>query len=305
MPEQSEWRVDREPACPGVLQKGRTRMTKLSDYLAHRVAELGVSHVFMVTGGGAMHLDDSFGAQGDLDYVCCHHEQACAIAVEGYARTRESIGCAVVTTGPGGTNTITGVLGQWHDSVPALYLSGQVRYDTTVVSTGLPLRQLGDQEADIVALVSPITKYAVMVTDPSTIRYHFERAVHLATSGRPGPVWLDIPLNVQAAQIDPNALAPYDPAEDAGARDAGFDRGRVIAQVDELIARLKTAERPVVLAGSGIRTGGAHKRFLSALERLRMPVTTAWNAHDLLWEDHPLYAGRPATVGDRAGNFAV
>jgi len=282
-----------------------TSRIKLSDYLAQRVAELGVTHVFLVTGGGAMHLDDSFGGREDLEYVCCHHEQACAIAVEGYARVRGSIGCAVVTTGPGGTNTMTGVLGQWHDSVPALYLSGQVRYDTTVASTGLPLRQLGDQEADIVSLVSPITKYAVMVTDPATIRYHFDRAVHLATSGRPGPVWLDIPLNVQAALVDPEALAAYDPAEDATARDEGFDRALVSDQVDEVIARLMTAERPVVLAGGGIRIGGAYERFLSAIERLGVPVTTAWNAHDLLWEEHPLYAGRPATIGDRAGNFAV
>ena len=278
---------------------------KLSDYLAQRVAALGVTHVFMVTGGGAMHLDDSFGSREDISFVCCHHEQACAMAVEGYARTRGGIGCAVVTSGPGGTNTLTGVLGQWHDSVPALYLSGQVRFDTTVASTGLPLRQLGDQEADIVAIVSSITKYAVMVTDPATIRYHFERAVHLATTGRPGPVWLDIPLNVQTAHIDPDALKPYDPAEDASAHDAGFDRALVRVQVDEVITRLKTAERPVVLAGSGIRTGGAHEKFLSAIDRLGVPVVTAWNAHDLLWEEHPLYAGRPATVGDRAGNFTV
>ena len=278
---------------------------KLSDYLAQRVAALGVTHVFLVTGGGAMHLDDSFGSREDIAFVCCHHEQACAMAVEGYARVHGGIGCAIVTSGPGGTNTLTGVLGQWHDSVPALYLSGQVRYDTTVASTGLPLRQLGDQEGNIVAIVSSITKYAVMVTDPATIRYHFERAVHLATTGRPGPVWLDIPLNVQAARIDPDILRSYDPGEDASARDAGFDHALVRDQVDEVIARLKTAKRPVVLAGSGVRTGGAHEKFLSAIERLGVPVTTAWNAHDLLWEEHPLYAGRPATVGDRAGNFAV
>lgn len=276
---------------------------KLSDYLSRCVAELGVTHVFIVTGGGAMHLDDSFGSRDDLSYVCCHHEQACAIAVEGYARAKGSIGCAVVTTGPGGTNTITGVLGQWHDSVPALYLSGQVRYDTTVASTGLPLRQLGDQEADIVEIVSSITKYAVMVTDPTTIRYHFERAVHLATTGRPGPVWLDIPLNVQAAMIDEDALSGYDPSEDSG--DGAFDCQAVVAQITEVVERLKTAERPVILAGSGVRTGGALDAFYRVIDRLGVPVTTAWNAHDLLWEDHPLYAGRPGTVGDRAGNFAV
>ena len=278
-------------------------MIKLSDYLARRVAELGVTHVFLVTGGGAMHLDDSFGGRDDLEYVCCHHEQACAIAVEGYARVRGGIGCAVVTTGPGGTNTITGVLGQWHDSVPALYLSGQVRYDTTVASTGQPLRQLGDQEADIVTLVSSITKYAVMVSDPSTIRYHFDRAVHLALSGRPGPVWLDIPVNVQAAMIDEGSLQGYDPSEDAP--EADFDHELVASQIDELVERLKTAERPVILGGSGVRIGGALDAFHRVIDTLGVPVTTAWNSHDLLWEDHPLYAGRPGTVGDRTGNLAV
>jgi acetolactate synthase-1/2/3 large subunit len=278
---------------------------KLSDYLARRVAELGVTHVFMVTGGGAMHLDDSFGRRDDLTLVFNHHEQACAMGVEGYARVRGDIGVAVVTTGPGGTNTITGVLGQWHDSVPALYISGQVRYDTTVASTGLPLRQLGDQEADIVAIVSAITKYAVMVTDPMTIRYHFEKAVHLARIGRPGPVWLDIPLNVQASQVDADALVPYDPAEDMSARDQCFDRALVRDQVDTVLERLEVAERPILLAGSGIRAGGARERFLNLIQRLGVPVVTAWNAHDVLWEDHPLNAGRPSTVGDRAGNFAV
>ena len=161
-------------------------MIKVSDYIARRIAELGVRHVFLVTGGAAMYLDDSLGRREELTLVCNQHEQACAIAAEGYARLGETLGVTVITTGPGGTNTLTGVLGQWQDSVPALYVSGQVRYDTTVVSTGLPLRQLGDQEADIVRLVAPITKYAVMVTDPLSVRYHFEKAVYLARSGRFG-----------------------------------------------------------------------------------------------------------------------
>ena len=275
-------------------------MIKVSDYIARRVAELGVTHVFMVTGGGAMHLDDSFGRRDDLTLVFNHHEQACAMGVEGYARVRGDLGVACVTTGPGGTNTVSGVLGQWHDSVPALYISGQVRYDTTVASTGLPLRQLGDQEADIVAIVSPITKYAVMVTDPATIRYHFEKAVHLARSGRPGPVWLDVPLNVQGALVDEDALEGFVPDE-APLFDAAIASG----QVSELVERLKMAQRPVVLAGSGIRGAKALDAFLALVARLGVPVVTAWNAHDVLWEDHPLYAGRPSTVGDRAGNYAV
>lgn len=275
---------------------------KLSDWVARAIADLGVTDVFMITGGGAMHLDDSIGSEPRLRYVCSHHEQASAMAVEGFARIRGDIGVACVTTGPGGTNTITGVLGQWHDSVPALYVSGQVRWDTRVASTGLPLRQLGDQEADIVSIVTPITKYAVTVSDPATIRYHFEKAVHLARTGRPGPVWLDIPLDVQGALIDEATLPSYDPAAEEGPL---FDRAKVASQVGELVARLRTAERPVLLAGSGIRTGHAVERFHKLAVRLGVPVVTAWNAPDLMWEDHPLYVGRPSTVGDRAGNFAV
>ena len=276
-------------------------MIKLSDYLIRRVADLGVTDIFMISGGGAMHLDDSIGREPRIRYICNHHEQACAIAVEGYARTNGSIGVAVVTTGPGGTNTLTGVLGQWHDSVPALYISGQVRYDTTVASTGLPLRQLGDQEADIVAIVSPVTKYAVMVSDPQTIRYHFEKAVHFAQTGRPGPVWLDIPLNVQAAMIDEDSLKGFDPDTEPPL----FDEATVRAQAEEVARRLRQAERPVLLAGSGIRTGHAVERYLAIAEKLRIPILTAWNAPDLMWEEHPLYLGRPSTIGDRAGNFVL
>ena len=279
-------------------------MIKLSDYVVRRIADLGVTDVFMVSGGGAMHLDDSLGREPRLTYVCNHHEQACAMALEGFARIRGDIGVAIVTTGPGGTNTISGVLGQWHDSVPALYVSGQVRYDTTVASTGLELRQLGDQEADIVSIVSPITKYAVMVSDPATIRYHFEKAVHLARSGRPGPVWLDIPVNVQAAMIDESALAGYD-AREEGPDDSVFDTDLVDRQAAEVAELLAAAERPVLLAGSGIRTGHAIDEFLALADKLGVPVLTAWNAPDLMWEDHPLYRGRPSTIGDRAGNFAI
>lgn len=275
-------------------------MIKVSDYLARRVAELGVTHVFMVTGGGAMHLDDSFGSRDDLTLVFNHHEQACAIGVEGYARARGDLGVAVVTTGPGGTNTITGVLGMWHDSVPGLFISGQVRYDTTVASTGLPLRQLGDQEADIVAIISPITKYAVMVTDPTTIRYHFEKAVHLARAGRPGPVWLDVPLNVQGASVDEDELEGHVADERPG-----FDAELMETQIAELLKRLGTAQRPVVLAGSGIRTSGAHDAFLALVEQLGAPVVAAWNATDALHDTHPLYIGQTSSAGQRAANFAV
>ncbi len=279
---------------------------KLSDYVAQRVAGLGVGHVFLVTGGGAMHLDDSLGRRADLALVCNHHEQACAIAAEGYSRVRGGPAAVCVTSGPGGTNAVTGVLGQWHDSVPVLYVSGQVRSDTTVALSGLPLRQLGDQEGPIVDIVRPITKYAALVREPESIGAHMDAAIRLMTSGRPGPVWLDVPVDVQGADVDDAAIergrrkAP--PALDP---DAAYDRALVSRQVDELVARLARAERPVVLAGSGVRSAGGADVLLAVAESLGAPVVTAWNAHDLLWEEHPLYAGRPGTVGDRAGNFVV
>ncbi|KKL09997.1 hypothetical protein LCGC14_2560260, partial [marine sediment metagenome] len=277
-------------------------MIKVSDYLADRVAGLGVKHVFMITGGGAMHLNDSFGRNKDLEFVCNHHEQACAIAAEGYSRVSGNIGVAVVTTGPGGTNAITGVLGQWHDSISALYISGQVKYETTVASTGLSLRQLGDQEADIVSLVKPITKYAVMVTDPKSIRYHFEKALYLAKSGRPGPVWIDIPLDVQASLVNEDELRSYEPEDES---ESSFDKERVRAQAESLVARIKESRRPVILAGSGIRTANANESFLKLVDLLKIPVLTAWNAHDIMYDSHPRYFGKPSTVGDRPGNFII
>lgn len=325
-------------------------MVRVAEYIAEGIARAGVRHIFMVTGGGAMHLDDAIGHRNDLQPVFNHHEQASAIAAEGYARATGGMGAVCVTTGPGGTNTITGVLGQWHDSIPALYVSGQVRWNTTVGSTGLPLRQLGDQEADIVRLVSPITKYAVSITDPLTVRYHFEKATWLATHGRPGPVWLDIPLNVQAADVDPGSLEGFDPhelevaqeeghgtvmpgglaapaeladvdpagrhalqpwprvepaAQAAGAFSGAYDRLRAAAAARDTLRRLRAAERPVILAGGALRTAGVYEQFLRLIDRLGVPVCTAWNAADLLWSDHPLYAGRPGSLGERAGNFAL
>lgn len=274
-------------------------MIRLADYVAETLVSHGIRHVFMLTGGGAMHLNDAIGGHPGLSYICNHHEQACAIGAEGYARTSEKMGAVCVTTGPGGTNTMTGVLGQWLDSIPVIYISGQVRYDNTVASTGLPLRQLGDQEANIIEIVRSITKYAVMVTDPYSIRYHLEKALRLAVIGRPGPVWVDIPLNVQASQIDETKLAPYDPQEDPA--DASPENLELI--LDEVAQRLMKAERPVILAGQGIRLAGAVESFHRLAQKLGMPIQVAWNGIDLFPSDHPLYAGRPSTLGQRAANF--
>jgi acetolactate synthase-1/2/3 large subunit len=269
------------------------------DYIVKKLVNNGIKHVFMLTGGAAMFLDDAIGLEKRIKYVCNQHEQACAMAAEGYARVTGKMAVVCITSGPAGTNTLTGVLGQWMDSVPVLYLSGQVRFVTTIASTNLPLRQLGDQEANIVDIVRPITKYAVMITDPHTIRYHLEKAMHLAVSGRPGPVWLDLPLDVQSSMIEEANLKPYDPEEDT----VMDNPEQLEGQVDAVMERLMASERPVILAGSGIRQAGAAEAFYDMAERLGVPVQVAWNAIDLFPSAHPLYAGRPSTLGQRGANF--
>ncbi len=276
-------------------------MIRVADYIAQTLVKNGIRDAFLITGGGAMHLNDAFGRCEGLSYVCCHHEQACAMAAESYYRLTNRLAALNVTTGPGGTNTITGIYGAWTDSIGMIVISGQVKWETVVRSTGLPLRQLGDQEIDIVKLVEPITKYAVMVTEPESIRYHLERALHLAQSGRPGPCWLDVPMNIQGAKIEPASLPGYDPQEDA----ISYTTPDLEAVCEEIIKRLKEAKRPVIYAGSGIRLSKAYQNFLELIERWKIPVVTAWNAHDLIWNEHPYYIGRPGTIGDRAGNFAV
>jgi acetolactate synthase-1/2/3 large subunit len=274
---------------------------RVADYIAQTLVDHGITDVFMITGGGAMHQNDAIGRHPGLRYVCCHHEQACSIAAQGYYRLTNRLAAVNVTTGPGGTNAITGVYGAWVDSLGVVVVSGQVKWETLVRSTGLPLRQLGDQEVDITRLVEPITKYAVMVTDPATVRFHLEKAIHLARTGRPGPVWVDVPMNVQSAMIDPASLQAFDPAaEPALPSSATLD-----ADVDRLLGLLRNAKRPVIYAGAGIRLSGAAEQFLSVAERLGVPVATGFNAHDLIPNEHPLFAGRPGTIGDRAGNFAV
>jgi acetolactate synthase-1/2/3 large subunit len=279
----------------------RKKRMKLSNYVAQKLVDEGIKHVFMVTGGGAMHLNHSFGTHKGLESIFNHHEQACAIGAEAYYRVNNQLAVVNVTSGPGGTNAITGVYGAFVDSIGMLVISGQVKYETTVRSTALPLRQYGDQELDIEELVRPVTKYCVMVTDPTTIRYHLEKALYLAKSGRPGPCWLDIPLNVQASEIDPATLKGFDPAElDLPAEDSDLD-----AKCAVILEKIQAAKRPVLFVGSGIRLSGKQAEFITLAEKLGIPVVTAWNAHDAIWNDHPLYIGRPGSIGDRAGNFLV
>ena len=272
---------------------------KLSDYVVDFIARAGVKHVFTVPGGGAMHLNDSLGHREGVEFVCNLHEQASAMAAETYAKATGGLGVALVTTGPGGTNTITGVAGAWLDSTPCLFISGQVKRPDLKGSTGV--RQMGVQEVDITAIVKPITKYAVLVMEPGTIRYHLERAVHLARTGRPGPVWIDIPLDVQAASIDPGTLPGFDPAEEP----ARMPTAGLKEQVAQVIALFNEAERPIILAGNGIRLARATPDFLELITRLNVPVLATWLAVDLIPYDRDIFIGRPGTVAPRGTNFAL
>lgn len=277
-------------------------MIKVSDYIARFLVEHGTKQVFMVTGGGAMHLNDSFGKNSNLECIFCHHEQSCAMAAESYARLTGKVAVVNVTSGPGGINALNGIFGAWTDSIPVIVISGQVRYDTTVHSSGLKLRQLGDQEfSGIVDVARTMTKYSVMVTDPKKIRYHLERAIYLATSGRPGPVWIDIPLNVQGTTVDPKDLHNYDPREDS----REFPRSIDPSLITQVIGLIRSAKRPVLMAGSGVWHANAYEDFHEAIALLRIPVVTGFNAHDLIADDHPLNCGRPGTIGDRPGNFTL
>lgn len=269
---------------------------RVSDYIADFIANLGIDHVFLLPGGGAMHLIDAVGKHPGLKAIACLHEQACTISAEAYGRINEKLGVAMVTTGPGATNAITGVAGAWIESVPLLVISGQVKRSDML--DGAPLRQKGVQEVDIVSMVKSITKYAVTIRHPEDIRRELETAVNLARGGRGGPVWIDVPLDIQGAPIDPSKL----PGMDSPLPDHPTPANKVIKQLCSLLSR---AERPLILAGHGIRLAGATKTFREIVETLGVPVVTTWNALDLLPYDHPLLVGRPGVVALRAPNFAV
>jgi acetolactate synthase-1/2/3 large subunit len=304
---------------------------KLSDYVMRFIAAEGVRHVFLVTGGGAMHLNASLAQCPGLEAVCNSHEQASAMAAENYAKATNNLGVALVTTGPGGTNALTGVTGAWLDSTPVLVVSGQVkRPDRMFAPDGTPLgmRQLGVQEVDIVSIVKPVTKYAVTVLDPSSIRYHLEKAVWLARNGRPGPVWIDIPLDVQASPIDENNLAAFDPAEFAPASallvraaetgalnepgpegapqgSSAFRPCDLAEKVRETIDALSGAQRPLILVGNGVRLAHAEDDFRRLFARLGVPVEATWCAADIISSEDPLFVGRPGSLASRGANFAL
>ncbi|MCD8081932.1 MAG: thiamine pyrophosphate-binding protein [Clostridiales bacterium] len=300
---------------------------KVSNYIAKRLVEAGINQAFTVVGGGAMHLNDAFGHQEGLSCLYQHHEQACAIAAEAYARIHNKIALLCVTTGPGGTNAITGVVGGWLDSIPMLVISGQVRYDTTARWSGTKIRAMGDQEFEITKAIACMTKYCEMVIDPLRIRFCLEKALYLAQTGRPGPAWLDIPVDVQGAYVEEEELVGFDPAdyENGGTGWAcreqshairedfaggGEDRRRPAPRVTRelartVIERIRAAKRPVFYTGNGIRIAKAYEAFVEVADRLGIPVVTGWNNQDCVWDTYPYYAGRPGNMGDRPGNLAV
>ena len=273
-------------------------MLKLSDYLVKKLENQGVRHAFMVTGGGAMHLDDSFGQSKKIKLVFNHNEQATSMCAEGYARTHQKLAVACVTTGPGGLNSLNGVFGAWTDSAPVLFISGQVKISTTLSSCPqIPLRQLGDQEVNITRVVAPITKYAKMVTDPYEIDAILDEAIYQATTDRPGPVWVDIPINVQSALIDPKKLKKFHPVKQKTAK--------IDKSLQKAVAWLKDAKAPLIVAGHGVRLSNTQKELLQLLKQTQIPVVTTFNGFDLIASDHPQFAGRIGTVGQRAGNFTL
>jgi len=275
-----------------------TTICRVADYLMSRLAELGVRNIFFLPGGGAMYLNDALACEKRLTPISCHHEQACGIAAEADGRTNSAgFGVALITTGPGGTNVLTPVAGAWIESLPLLIISGQVKRPDSL--RGRPLRQSGVQEVDIVSMVKPVTKYAVTLQDSADIRCCFEEAIWHMRSGRPGPVWLDIPLDVQAAPVDPDSLAGFQVPSNAV---ESVDLTQSVEKMEKLLAM---AQRPLILAGHGVRIAGGEHLFRQVVEKLGIPCVFTWNAADLLPWQHPLYVGRPGVVAARAPNFAV
>ena len=271
---------------------------RIADYIANKLSGLG-SNCYMVTGGGSMHLNDAFGKES-INVIYCHHEQACSMAAEAEARITRIPAVVNVTTGPGGINAINGVFGAYTDSIPMIVISGQVKRETLVRSYHTPWRQIGDQEVDIIKMVDGVTKYSICVTDPESMRYHLEKAIFLTVNGRPGPVWLDIPIDLQGKDINPDELIGFNPN-----KVDTIDEAEVNVLVSDLIDKIKKSERPVFYIGSGIHISGTQELFLQIAYKLNIPVVTAWNSNDLIEDESPLYVGRGGTIGNRSGNFVL
>lgn len=274
---------------------------KVSDHIIKFLEKNGVKHVFLMSGGGNIHIIDSLGNSKKIKYVSNPHEQAASIAAEAYSRLSGAIGVCIVTTGPGGTNAITGVYGAWTDSIPMLIISGQIRRET--IGAGKIVRQLGDQEINIVDVVKPITKYAITILDPLEIDYQLEKAFHIAKADRPGPVWLDIPLDVQGAYVDKDKLKKFDKKEIAVLYKK--DKSKISKDIAKIFPKLKKAHRPILIVGNGIRLAGASKELLELIKNLKIPVITSFAGYDLVASDNKYYHGRMGIFGQRGANFIV
>lgn len=274
---------------------------KIADWIAQYLVDYGIKYNFTVPGGGAMHLNVAFGHQEGLNNIFVQHEQSAAIAAEGYFRATNELPMVCCTTGPGGTNTLTGVLGAWLDSIPMLIISGQVRYATTARAAGIPVRAMGDQEYDITPMVAHMTKYAEMIIDPKTVKYHLQKALYLATTGRPGPVWLDVPLDVQGGYIDPEEFIEFDPNElkDEQVPEVSSEC------IEEVITRINNSQRPVLYVGSAIHSTNTVDLMRKVADKLGIPVVVAYDATDLMPYENDLYAGIGGLLGDRGGNWTV
>jgi acetolactate synthase-1/2/3 large subunit len=272
---------------------------KLSDYVIQFFVDRGIGDAFLASGGGIMHLLDSIGRNPGMNYYCNYHEQASAVSAEAYARVRQSVGLCVATVGPGAANALAGIMGAWVDSIPVFVLSGQVRRD--LMADFGKLRQLGPQEGDAIAMARPVTKYAATVREPESVRYHLERAWHEATTGRPGPVWLEFPLDVQGANIDETRLDGFV----APALPEYADPAWLKARATEVLQELRSAQRPVIIAGNGIRLSRSQPLFRDLVDRLQIPVLLPITAKDVLEEDHPMQMGVFGTAGQRRANFAL
>lgn len=270
-------------------------MIKVSDYIIDFLVKQGVKDCFMLVGGGAMHLNDSAGGHPDMNYVCCLHEQACAMAAESYARCKRDLGVAIVTTGPGVTNTVTAIGAAWIESTPLFVISGQVKRADSLENTGV--RSMGVQELEVIPIVESITKYAVKLKDPQMVRYELEKCVAIARQGRPGPVLLDVPLDVQGSFVEEDTLKSYVDE---------YQKPVIKAEtLEEVIKLLENAKRPVFYGGGGVYMSNASDAFVQLAEKFNVPVMTTWNGIDIIWNEHPLYMGRPGAIGQRAANFII
>ena len=269
---------------------------RVTDIVASFLVEQGIKDIFTLTGGGAMFLNDGIASNDDINAICNHHEQACAMGAVAYAKYKNGLAAAMFSTGCGSTNAITGLLDAWQDNTPVIFISGQIKRKETSRNSQTSLRQFGVQEADIVSIVEPLTKYAVMVNEPEDILYHLEKAVHLALTGRPGPVWIDIPLDIQGFSIDTNELKHFIPK---------IETNQEIKGIERFVEMYEQAERPIILAGNGVRLSGSVDKLREFASKNNIPCAVSYLAVDYFEQDNPNYVGRLGIKGDRAGNFAL